>query len=312
MRPMRWLPIVLFVSCTKPGTVFIPATLDGSVPDAGGCAMTCSSFGNARNLGPVLAPLVELSGLAASRTQPGVLFGHNDSGDSSRFFALSSSSGTILQEFMVQHASNVDWEDLSLGPCPTGGACLFVADIGDNSFVRSDYAVYVVPEPQVTGGAAMMSVPSTKLPFAYPQDAKHNAEALLVDPATGRPYVLTKESGGQPSLVFRFPLPLTPGVSATLELVGALSVPTTTDLQVTGADASPCGDAILVRMYNRLVLLRANETGFESAFQAMPVSVPVAQEAQGEAVAFAADGRSYFTASETILDPAPLFQSSCR
>lgn len=317
---MRTSLFLLFAACSctpKPGQVFVPITGDGggAAIDGGAdagmtCQRTCSSFTNPRALGQVLSPVVELSGLAASRLQPGVLFAHNDSGDSARFWALSATNASVLQEFSVQNAVNHDWEDLAVGPCD-GGSCVFLGDIGDNNKVRTDYAVYLVPEPLVTAGGAMMSVPSQALPFQYPNAEKHNAEALIVDPHSGRPYVLTKEAGGLASYVFRFPMPLTPGVQVTLEYLGSLPVPTPTDLQLTGADLSPCGDALLVRMYNRLVLL-TGDGGVEETFTATPVSVPVAQEAQGEAVTFAADGRSYFTASETITDPPDLFQSSCR
>lgn len=316
------LSLVLLVvgsRCTpRPSQVFVPVnTSDASVPDASVpidagvvCAPTCATFGNPRVLGEVLDPLNELSGLVASRSQPGVLFAHNDSGDTARFFAISALTGSVQQEFLVQSASNRDWEDIALGPS-SSGTCLFLGDIGDNARVRTDYALYVVPEPMVTSGAMMMNVPSQKLPYEYPMGEKHNAEALLVDPHSGRPYIVTKEPNGQSSFVYRFPMPLTPGVSATLELVTTLTVPGPTDLQLTGADVSPCGDAVLLRMYNRLVIQRG-DGGVESAFAGAPTNVPVAQEAQGEAVAFAADGRSYFTASETITDPPSLNQSLCR
>lgn len=318
--------VVLIVGCRcapRPSQVFVAVNSsdasvpDGSVPDASipidagvTCTPICATFGNPRALGQIVDPVVELSGLVASRSQPGVLYAHNDSGDSARFFALSATNGAVLQEFLVQSASNRDWEDIALGPCASG-TCVFLGDIGDNARVRTDYALYVVPEPMVTSGGMMMNVPSQRFPYEYPMAEKHNAESLLVDPQSGRPYIVTKEPNGQPSFVYRFPMPLTPGVSATLELVTTLTVPGPTDLQLTGADVSPCGDAVLLRMYNRLVIQRG-DGGVESAFAGAPTNVPVAQEVQGEAVAFAADGRSYFTASETITDPPALNQSLCR
>lgn len=314
-------PIVALLGCApKPAQVFVPATaddggvasIDGGADGGQGCRQTCAAWTNPRALGDVVAPVVELSGLAASRTQAGVLYAHNDSGDAARFFALSAQNAAVLQEFSVQGATNRDWEDVAVGPCATG-SCVFIADFGDNSRVRSDYALYVVPEPSVVPGGAVATVTGERLPFQYPAGARNNAEALIVDPQSGRPYVITKAPGGfQPSTVFRFPLPLTPGTQVTLEEVVTLPVPGPTDSQLTGADASPCGDAVLLRMYNRLVLMRTDGGALESAFGAAPVNVPVAQEVQGEAVAFSADGRSYFTASETITDAPPLYQSICR
>jgi hypothetical protein len=289
-----------------------PLAADAGSNDAGPmCQPVCTSWTPPRALGNVVAPVVELSGLAASRTQLGVLYAHNDSGDSARFFALSSTDGRLLQEFSVEGAMNRDWEDIAVGPCASG-SCVFLGDIGDNNRVRTDYAIYVVAEP-VVGGGAISSVTALRLPFQYPAGVKNNSEALVVDPFSGRPYVITKEPGAsQPSVVFRFPMPLTPGTQVTLEKVATLPVPGPTDSQLTGADVSPCGDALLLRMYNRLVLLRSDGGSFESSFSGMPTNVPVASEGQGEAVAFASDGRSYFTASEALFGLPPLYQSTCR
>lgn len=310
-----WL--ILACCAPKPGKTFVPVGVpDGSVWDGGTtCEQTCASWTNQHTLGTIIDPVKELSGLAASRTQAAVLYGHNDSGDQPRFWAISAANGTVLQQFLLETpATNVDWEDDAMGPCPNSSApCLFLGDIGDNTLLRTDYALYAVPEPQVTAGGKKMSVPFQLLPFTYPNGDHHNAEAMVVDPTSGRPYVFTKENQGQPSQVFRFPLPLTPGVSVELELIGLLPVPSSNDLQLTGADVSPCGDAVLLRTYNRLVLIRADPSlGLESAFTSTAVNMHVLAEDQGEAVAFSADGRTYFTSSETIVDPAPLHAASCR
>lgn len=314
----RVFVLVVFTACApRPAQVFTPGT--GSAMDAGvgmvdggaPCQATCTSFTNARAVGAIRAPVVELSGLVASRRQP-VLYAHNDSGDSPRFFALSPTDGSLLQEFTVQGATHVDWEDLTLGPCPTG-TCLVLGDIGDNRKVRTNYAVYRVSEPRVEAGGAAAFVTAERIPYEYPNGEKHNAEALIADPSSGRLYILTKEDAGQPSLVFRFPLTLSNSVAVTLERVMTLPVPSGSDPQLTGADVSPCGDAVLVRLYNKLLLFRVPAGGqLEDAFSAPFTQVPVAQEPQGEAVAFAADGRSYFTASEALGGDPPLNQSTCR
>ena len=91
-------------------------------------------------LGVVPDELTESSGLAVSRTQPGVLWSHNDSGDGPNLYAIDP-SGRLLAVFPVANAAAVDWEDMSSGPCPAsllarapleGAACLYLADSGDN------------------------------------------------------------------------------------------------------------------------------------------------------------------------------------
>jgi len=313
VRALILLSVWWWSCAPRPTGTFLPAT-DAAVAngsDAGLCS-TCLRWANPRALGPIQAPIVELSGLVASRSQPNVLFAHNDSGDTPRFFAISARDGSTLQEFVLEGATHVDWEDLALGPCATGW-CLFLGDIGDNRKVRTDYAIYRVPEPQVTAGGAITRVPFEKIPYAYPSGEKHNAEALFAHPATGRLYLISKEDRGQPSGLYRFPEVLAAQVSVTLELVLTLPVPTATDQQLTGVSVSPCADAVLVRLYNRLLQFQVPDGGtLEDAFREPFVAVPVAQEPQGEAVAWAADGRSFFTASEAVGDVPPLYQSICR
>jgi hypothetical protein len=266
------------------------------------------------DVGPVTEPaLVELSGLVASRAHPGVLYAHNDSGDTARFFAIST-SGAPLGEFTLDGGSAHDWEDIGLGPCPTG-TCVFLGDIGDNNTVRTDYAVYRVPEPAVAADAGVGVTPVTweRLPYAYPGGAKHNCESLFVHPVTGRIYLITKELGGNPSHVYRFPEPLTPGVEATLVDVAPLTVPTASDNALTAADVNPCGTAVLLRMYNRMVELRLPDgADFETIFAQTPIEVPHANEPQGESVAYSFDGRAYFSSTEKLTATVPLDRSVCK
>jgi hypothetical protein len=257
--------------------------------------------------------LTELSGLVASRAHPGVLYAHNDSGDTARFYAMST-IGAALGRFELTGATATDWEDIGLGPCPAG-TCVYLGDIGDNPLNRTNYAVFRVPEPDVAVDhpADVVQVTWERLPYQYPAGAKHNAEALFVHPSTGAIYLITKEVGGTPSQVYRFPVPLTPEVQVTLALVATLPVPSPTDNALTAADLNTCGTAVLLRMYNRLVELRLPEgASFEDIFSQPPVNVPFANEPQGEAVAYSADGLAYFTSTEKLNATVPLQQSLCR
>jgi hypothetical protein len=293
--------------------------LDGGADDDGGLdagslgwggadCRPCDTWGGVETTGPLPMPLDELSGLAASRVIPGVFYAHNDSGDTARFFAMAL-SGYELAELHLVGATAVDWEDITLGPCEgaDAGSCVFLGDIGDNLQQRTGYTVYRVHEPDLGAVASgsvtapvQLDVPFEALPFVYPNGARHNAETLLSHPLTGDLYVLTKESVGRPSRVFRFPRPFTPGQAVTLIDLGDASIPKSTDVLATGGDIHPCGDRLLVRMYNRSVELRAApDAGFESAFKAEPLEVPSSlDEPQGEAITWGVDGQSFLTASE--------------
>src|SRR4051794_20300739 len=72
--------------------------------------------------------ITESSGLAVG---PGVLWTHNDSGDSARFFALDRRCRT-LATYTLPGVQATDWEDMA-----RGGGYLWLGDIGDNSATRS-------------------------------------------------------------------------------------------------------------------------------------------------------------------------------
>ena len=63
----------------------------------------------------------ESSGVAVSRAHRGVLWTHNDSGDDAYVYATDL-AGTDRGVVRIRGARAVDWEDIALGPCPTGEA----------------------------------------------------------------------------------------------------------------------------------------------------------------------------------------------
>jgi hypothetical protein len=186
---------------------------------------------------------------------------------------------------------------------------LYVGDIGDNETVRDDLVVYRVPEPS----RGQVSVAPTKLPFRYP-DGRHNAEALFVDPGSGRNYVLTKTQvpEAEPTALYRFPLPLRPGTRVTLEKVGGrfarLVAPL---LLVTGAAVSPDGTRLAVRTYtDAWEWHRRPGSRFASIFTAPFEHVLLPLQRQGESIAYTADGKALVVTSEQI--PAPLWRLTGR
>ena len=188
-------------------------------------------------IGVVRAPgAVELSGLVVSRAQPGVLFTHNDSGDSPRIFALRL-DGTLLAVDRVPGAAAVDWEDMAVGPGRDGGPALYLGDIGDNTARRATVDVYRVPEPVVRSGGGGATAPAERLVLRYP-DGPHDAETLLVDPRRGDLYLVTKRADGR-SGVYRAAAPLPFGGRATLRRVGTLRLGPTS--AATGGSVSAAG-----------------------------------------------------------------------
>jgi len=88
---------------TAPGPTLAPGTT------------ACDPYETIGVAGTVASPdLVEASGMAASRTSPGVLWAHNDSRDGARVYALGS-DGADLGGFDIAGALAFDWEDMAAG-----------------------------------------------------------------------------------------------------------------------------------------------------------------------------------------------------
>jgi hypothetical protein len=282
--------------------------------------VACAAYGAVTEIGPLPPTLVELSGIIASRRHPGIFYAHNDSGDTARFFALNDKA-EIEAELDLRGAVATDWEDIALGPCEAGArrktgprhtnaggptaapshtaaTCVYLGDIGDNNLIRAEYAIYRVAEPdELPSGGQSTDIAYERFPFVYP-DGPHNAETLLVHPATGRIFVVTKV-GGVVATVYEYPLPPKAGEVTTLVKVMPVSVPAEAGL-ITAGDFHPCSQRLLLRTYSSLFEMTSADGVPESIFAATPVPVPAAVEPQGEAVTYGADGRSYYMAGETV------------
>lgn len=254
--------------------------------------------------------LTEISGIAASRRHPDVLWAHNDSGDSARIFALKT-DGTHLGIFFLGGARAVDYEDIAIGPGPEPDIdYIYVADTGNNDLDRTTVTVYRVPEPalEVDGPPVMRTLDAVEaLRLRFP-DRPYECETLLVDPLTADLFLVSRDrdsrQGGY-STVFRCPAPHASGVTRTLEPVARFAAP----VEIKGGDISPDGTMILLRAHamNRPVHAlrwsRNREQPLADVLSTPAAKVPVRFEPQGEAIAFSADGRAYYTISEGSRPP---------
>lgn len=261
-------------------------------------------FGSAENLGTVdVSDIRQASGVVASRENPGVLWTHNDSGDSARIFALST-EGKLLGIYTLPGATKLDYEDIALGPGPVPNVTyLYVGDIGDNNASRSEIHVYQIPEPAVyldqSARPPTIALKGLRdLTLVYPDQA-HNAEALMVDPLTGYLYIATKESGV--SHVYRATSDeLSADPPVTLTLVQEVFFDS-----VSGADISSDGRMIAFRQEDFARLwTRTPDQSVEDALAGEPIRIPVVgrpKEANGEAIGFDPQGNGYFTLSDSSL-----------
>lgn len=245
--------------------------------------------------------LQELSGIAASRANPGLWWVHNDSGDSARVFAVDEQGG-VRATLALAGQTAIDIEDIALGEGPTPGTTyVYVADIGDNPLLRTDLKIYRFVEPTVGATTGTISGVET-FQLRYP-DGAHDAEAFFVDPISHSLVVITKSLAGGAQSAYRVGTDVAAGTTATMTQVGTVMAATGLAGAITGADTSPNGLQLAIRTYGGVRLIARNADLPLAAFIAgstgsVPCPGPVPAEVQGEAIGFRADGRGYVTISE--------------
>jgi hypothetical protein len=248
------------------------------------------------------AHLHESSGVASSRSQPGVLWTHNDSGDRARIYATNL-EGADLGRFRVTGADARDWEDIALGPCPhnnSDGSCLYIADTGDNAGNRSRGIIYIVAEPDVsvgTPGDEIRTRRAHELRVRYP-DGPRDIEALAVTP-DGDILLVTKGTRG-PIVLYRVPSNKTDERSVRAATVDTLPIMPARRFGnlVTAAAVSPSGHLLVVRTYTELYFFGVERDG-TWLMAGSPCWIGLRQP-QGEAVDFI-DESTVVLASESAL-----------
>ncbi|MHC4741973.1 MAG: hypothetical protein ACYS8Z_08690 [Planctomycetota bacterium] len=249
--------------------------------------------------------LDEISGIAVSRKNEGIIWAHNDMGGNPNVYAMDI-EGVHLGEYRLSDAYNTDWEDMAIGPGPVNDVnYLYIGDIGDNWDSRSYVTIYRVAEPQVDldqRSAYEILTGVDAIDLEYPDGAR-DAEAMMVDPLTKDIYVLSKQDGS--FNVYRAPYPQSTTSTETMEYKGQFWWGD----DVSAADISPQGDMIIVRnddAYGTLYMRSEGQTVWE-AFSGIQCYVPIRWEENGEAVSFAPDGCGYYTASEGWRQPIYFF-----
>lgn len=196
----------------------------------------------------------ESSGLLKSPRHENLYWTHNDSGDSSRLFAIRRDGSSIIPKgksdkdpsILIRNAAHVDWEDCAFDRAGR----LYIGDFGNNSKTRADLALYILEEPDPARSNRVKS--AKKIRFAYPGQGKptadsnnFNCEALFIIDQT--PYVLTKEQFKARTTLFRFDTTDTNRVNI-LTPVGEFNI----GGAVTGSDISPDQSLLAVITYNAI------------------------------------------------------------
>jgi hypothetical protein len=257
-------------------------------------------------------PLTESSGVAVSRRHAGVLWTHNDSNDGPNLYAITQ-RGELLATFRVIGARAVDWEDLSLGICPSrwrGRTCLYVADTGDNLERRPRVLLYVVPEPDPAPGDSTTrdTEPALALRIRL-EDGAHDIEALAVDTA-GNAHLITKGWSGP---ILRYVVPADAWGRDSVVLQPADTLPIKPRLLlgrlVTGAALSPSGTRAAVRTLTEVYFLKPGPGPW--TLDGDPCRL-TGLEPQGEAVAFLNEDRLVLTSEKGLSVEGVIHVVQCR
>jgi hypothetical protein len=135
----------------------------------------------------------EISGIAASAINTDLYYVHNDSGDTSRFFAILPTGqvkSTIYFKGVHERYGVNDCEDIAVGPGPEKGkSYVYMGDIGDN-YSRWPYImVYRMEEKKSWAKDSISHADAAPLRIKYP-DGPKDAETLMIDPIEKLIYII--------------------------------------------------------------------------------------------------------------------------
>jgi hypothetical protein len=253
------------------------------------------SFGEREDRGLLqFREIDEASGIAASRKDIGILWTHNDSGDSARIFAINT-HGKHLGIYHIEGITNRDWEDIEVGPGPVSGKeYIYIAEIGDNFAQYNTKYIYRVPEPDVdTNQSAVYATLKNCdiIKFKYP-DGPRDAETLIVDPLTKDIYVVSKREKKVNVYLLKYPQSL----KDTITIKYMLTLPFT---MVVAGDISFNGKEILLKTYSSVYYWkRSKGQSVAEALTNKYYTLPYIREPQGEAIGWSYNADGYYTTSE--------------
>ncbi len=260
------------------------------------------------------AEMDEISGIAASRINKNIFYVHNDSGDTSRFFAIAPTGQLKATFYFKADAAHptenvIDCEDIAVGPGPTKGkSYIYLGDIGDNHARRKSITIYRFQEPVVAGNASVSSINTEAFHLKYP-DGAHDAETLMVDPVDRQFYIVTKREDS----VGVYTVPLNASFTDTITLQKRCKLHFTglpLMKWITAGDIAADGSKVLVKSYQKAYFWK-RQTGepIWKTMQRKPAELPYNMEKQGEAIGFTADAKGYYTTSEGKFAPIYYYQT---
>jgi len=236
--------------------------------------------------------LVESSGAAMSARHVGAAYTINDSDNDPLLIGLDT-TGAARGVWPIAGATNVDWEAVSIGPCPRSGNCIYIGDVGDNDRIIPFRVIYRLQEPAALDRRD--SLVAESLAFTY-ADGAHDVEAMYITPF-GAVALITKgrlsdaKGGLRPTLVYSIPASAWgKGGRAVASLVDSLPIVQGTGPLdfITDAALAPDRRHLAVRTYVQVYIFATDPlTGLvDHTIRPSVCSLSSTGESQGEGVAW--------------------------
>ncbi len=235
--------------------------------------------------------LSEMSGLASSKVNKGLLWTINDSGNRAEIFLIDEKLN-IKMTCRLGKVINCDWEDITVGPGPEEGkSYVYVGEIGDNMAIFNFKHIYRFEEPVFNGSAEMTITKFDTITFKL--DVNKDTESLMINPKTKDLFVISKRE--EPVYVYKLKYPQSTTDTTTAQKIASLPF-----TMAVAADFSADGKEILVKNYKNVFYWKVDVTDIAKVLQRPGQIVEYEQEPQGESITFSHDGSGYFTTSEMV------------
>ncbi|XP_069134452.1 uncharacterized protein [Argopecten irradians] len=251
--------------------------------------------------------VMKISGCAASRKHPGILYIHNDHHHAGpTIFAIDSTTAQVIGSFTLTNAVNADWEDIAVGPCPfrSGSSCIFIGDIGTDKGHPAADNIYLIEEPDSVKGSKNITYEKM---LQYSCD-ELGSDSLMVDPS-GELYMIAIQRGGDGGYYHIPKSAWNANSRVHITAIGQMNLNTDDEKNPVAGDISPDGTAVLVKTKHEMLLWRFDANNLRDLFQRPPMPVPYIYVWQDEAVCWNHDGTGYYTIPEGTKPPLHFYPS---
>ncbi len=91
-----------------------------------------------------------------------LLWSHNDSDNSSRFYGFDTLTGLISRSVLIENSPQIDWEDMTKDE-----SHFYIGDFGNNAGTRTNLKILKIPFDSLTGNA-LDTIQAEFIQFSYP------------------------------------------------------------------------------------------------------------------------------------------------